>query len=338
MCELLTNPNDADAGLYAVEFGETREFALHVQATIDIRMARLWDLAIKSDILDVTRLLSGEHYETLMSERYNLWNYSPSRSGQQQFLILDNILPSSACAEMDRLVSNNWQPIEPRYRAADVYVLSAIRFSRTLEIRLAPYIPKTITDEYDQVWDLVGANNGFFRLIRYVTHHDNYPLHYDLMGNRLDNGCLPGCQDDESKGRRSEVAKTMLTFNMYLNGSESFDGGEFTLYNTPSNPMFTIEPKAGRGFVMRQGQTKGYLHSAGAVDLRNHPGSAKSLIRADYVYKQRSQDTTMPMSQCRYCPERFADKPALILHEDIHANPTSDAYMRWHQKLETQLC
>ena len=89
--------------------------------------------------------------------------------------------------------------------------------------------------------DLVGANNGFFRLISYVNDGtDKYPKHYDLPGNRLDSGVLPGCQDDATRGRRSEVAKTMLAFNMYLNGPESFGGGTFTVYEIPATSTFDI--------------------------------------------------------------------------------------------------
>ena len=93
----------------------------------------------------------------------------------------------------------------------------------------------TTHDPFACLQDLVGANNGFFRLISYVNDGtDKYPKHYDLPGNRLDSGVLPGCQDDPTKGRRSEVAKTMLTFNMYLNGPESFGGGTFTVYESPA--------------------------------------------------------------------------------------------------------
>ena len=50
------------------------------------------------------------------------------------------------------IVTSQWQPIEPRYRASDVYVLSAPLLSKQMEARLEPYIPDIITDEHGQQW------------------------------------------------------------------------------------------------------------------------------------------------------------------------------------------
>jgi len=128
----------------------------------------------------------------------------------------------------------------------------------------------------------------------------------------------------------------MLTFNMYLNGSESFDGGLFTVYESPSVPWFTIEPQAGRAFLFRQGQTKGYIHDAGAIDLTNHPKGHKSIVRIDFVYKRRGSEVPemARMTTCKFCPERFADEDAASLHRGIHDNPVSEGYEEWKQRLD----
>ena len=101
-------------------------------------------------------------------------------------------------------------------------------------------------------------------------------------------------------------------------------------------PWFTIEPKAGRAFLFRQGQTKGYLHDAGAVDLSNHPHGHKTIVRIDFVYRRRGPEAPelAMMTACKFCPERFADKDAASLHDGIHDNPVSKGYDEWSARLD----
>ena len=329
--------NGDDQGLFNVDFAVKQEEALRRQSEIDRELSEVWRTTTAPEIADTTRETVGAKYDEFSGPRFNLVSYAkktPNKvtgrlepaSGQDQFVVLDSVLGEEECKRMHKIVTENWQPIEPRYRESDVYVLSAPLLSKEMERRLEPYVPDTITDELGQEWELVGANNGFFRLISYVNDGtDKYPKHYDLPGNRLDSGVLPGCQDDETKGRRSQVAKTMLTFNMYLNGKEAFSGGIFTVFESPSVPWFTIEPKAGRAFLFRQGQTKGYLHDAGAVDLSNHPHGHKTIVRIDFVYRRRGPEAPelAMMTACKFCPERFADKDAASLHDGIRVSPAT---------------
>lgn len=333
-------------GLFNVDFAVKGATGILKQGDIDRKLSEVWRATKAGKIVDTTAQTVGVKFGEFSGERFNLVKYGKKKannkgkfepvSGQNQFVIMDNILTPEECRAMHQIVTQKWKPIEPRYRASDVYVLNAPLLSRTIEARLEPYVPDTITDEFGQVWDLVGANNGFFRLISYVHDKvDKYPMHYDLPGNRLDNGVLPGCQDDETKGRRSQVAKTMLTFNLYLNGKDNFDGGQFTVFESPSAPLFSIEPQAGRAFLFRQGQTKGYLHDAGAIDLTNHPQGHKTIVRIDFVYKRRGGAVAAveQLCKCKFCPERFASADAISLHEGIHDNPTSVGYSEWKQRL-----
>ena len=337
-----------EQGLFNVDFSITEGEGLRTQGDLDRELSEVWRTADASEIRDTTRETVGADYDVFTGKRFNLVKYEKTEanavtgkfeppSGQNQFVVLDNVLGEEQCKRMHELVTQKWKPIEPRYRESDVYVLNAPLLSKEMERRLQPFVPDSITDEFGQTWDLVGANNGFFRLISYVNDkRDKYPMHYDLPGNRLDSGVLPGCQDDETRGRRSEVAKTMLTFNMYLNGSESFGGGIFSVFESPSSPWFTIEPRAGRAFLFRQGQTKGYLHDAGAIDLSSHPGGHKSIVRIDFVYRRRGSPAPQMacMTTCKFCPERFADQDAASLHVGIHDNPVTPGYEEWKRRLD----
>jgi hypothetical protein len=350
----------ANKGLLGVKFSADAPEDLDRQRVLDNEMAEIWRSTEAGQIRDVTKSMVGDKYEEFTGERFNLVQYfkqaadsdcsSQPLSGQNQFVILDNILTQQECSILDTLVKEKWQPLPNRYREADVYVLSSPQQSSAIAERLEPYVPDHIVDEFGLVWDLVGPNNGFFRLIRYVNDkRDRYPIHYDLPGNRLDSGVLPGCQDDETRGKNCQKARTFLTFNIYLNGKEKFDEGLFTVYESPSKPWFTLQPEAGRGFLFRQGQTKGYLHDAGAIDLSNHPDGFKSIIRIDFVYKlneERSDPARVAAWErlrneedgerhtCPYCPEVFRCAEDLVLHEGIHDNPVSAEYECWKQKLD----
>ena len=104
----------------------------------------------------------------------------------------------------------------------------------------------------------------------------------------------------------------------------------------PSVAWFTIEPCAGRAFLFRQGQAKGYLHDAGAIDLADHPGGHKSIVRIEFVYRRRGAEAKelADMTACKFCPERFADKDAASLHHGIHDNPVSAGYDEWARRLD----
>eukprot|EP00040_Diaphanoeca_grandis_P000418 m.15384 g.15384 ORF g.15384 m.15384 type:complete len:398 (+) comp10554_c0_seq1:107-1300(+) len=334
-----------DQGLLHVDFTPKEAIKLLEQSAIDSALSCVWIKADAASIFDVTQEMMGSKASEFTGERWDLWRYEKKQlnpatakfepmSGQKQFVILDGVLNPNECQMLVDIVSTRWSPVEPRYRQADVYVLNAPILSAHIQKRLDPYIPDVITDEFGQVWDLVGANNGFFRLIRYVVQKvDNYPEHYDLQVNRLDCGVLPGCQDDETKGRRCQVAKTMLTFNMYLNGNESFDGGVFTMLESPSVPLFDVQPKAGRAFLLRQGQTKGYLHTAASID-----NGCKNILRMDFVYKKRCGYGARGASKlwtCGQCPEQFGDHDAAAMHEGIHDNPISEGYLQWKRRLNS---
>jgi hypothetical protein len=195
-----------EQGLFNVDFTVKEKVRLLAQSRIDKQLSEVWRTTQAGNIQDTTQETVGARYDEFTGERFNLVNYEKEErnattdkfepaSGRNQFVILDNILGLEECKKLDEIVREQWKPIEPRYRESDVYVRCAPLLSKEMETRLQPYIPDSITDEFDQKWDLVGANNGFFRLIRYVKDKtDKYPMHYDLSGNRLDSGVLPGCQ------------------------------------------------------------------------------------------------------------------------------------------------
>merc|ERR1711964_919782 len=132
----------------------------------------------------------------------------------------------------------------------------------------------------------------------------------------------------------------------YLNGAESFDGGIFRVFRSPSNPWFEIQPEAGKGFLFRQGQKRGYLHDAGVVDLSRHPDGFKSIVRIDFVYKLNEEESDAeklkgwrqlgerPEACCPYCPERFRKKDDQYLHKGVHNDPASEAYYEWARRLD----
>lgn len=258
----MTTKHESTPGLFGIDFEVKDPESITIQKLLDTNLSSVWSST--KNIKDTTREHTGDHFEYFTGDRFHLFTYGrpEPQSGQNQFVILDNVLPFNQCRQIEQLITNNWKPLRHRYRDADVYIMHLPKFCQEIESALSSYIPFHIADNHGDEWEFVGLNDGFVRLIQYVKNAtDDYPLHFDLQGSQLNIG---------NRGKFSfehDIVKTMLTFNMYLNGSETFSGGTFRVYDDPDTELFSIQPAAGRAFLFRQGQTKGYLHSADTINI-----------------------------------------------------------------------
>lgn len=330
------------------------------EAEVDAAVANIF-ASTQASLKDASKevMINGA-FEEITSEHFRIWklNFDNYRTDQNQFRILDGILSYEESIRLDKTIVTGLPMEKNRYRPADVYHLAAPETAKAIENRISEYIPTRITDEHGLTWVKVGLNNGFLRLIRYVNNGDSQPIHYDLMGNRLATGKLPGCQDDESKGSTS-FCQTMITFNMYLNPpthndegglkTHHYDGGLFTVKKAPSHDWFVLTPQAGRAFLFRQGQSNGFLHDAGKTffedqteDSDPNPASFKSILRIDVVYKPLFLGKLMILkakakkegSIDPQGPEIFKTKEQQELAKGIHDDILTDGYKQWKQRLD----
>lgn len=198
-----------------------------------------------------------------------------------------HVLSRGECEEMiQRFESIGYESAQRAYPASyrnnDRIVLDDQELGRSLFERLKQCLPPRLVDSAGQGWRLVGLNERF-RCCRYQTGQW-FHIHRDGVY------------------QRSEQVRSCLTFMIYLNGAEEFQGGDTRFFESKDSesPLLSrVAPEQGSLIVFNHD----LWHDGETVTK-----GRKYILRSDILYEREAENTvSIPHAGYVWCVSELSD-------------------------------